>query len=232
MDRADRHDRRRRIDRHAAAVKVVEPDNAVDVRVFRQQFGLDPLDDVIDDAGDALHGRRDRQHVLGADGAIRIAVALEAVALQRRQGHRHLVRQRQRRQRRGFGQPHQRFFDPGTTRDRLLRIANDFAIAKDRGILSQVGERDLVPLRHVLAQRQAVVKDRAGRQSARIDDDRHVVGCMHLDVERLTGFHGGIPKCGFRAFLAPSRARVGETSGRAPQAPSRRACSSAPRSCR
>jgi hypothetical protein len=61
--RADRDLGARRVDRHAAAVGVLEADDVVDVRVLGQQFRLDALDRELDHAGDALHRGRDRQDV-------------------------------------------------------------------------------------------------------------------------------------------------------------------------
>ena len=42
------------------------------------------FDREVDDAGDALHGRRDREDVARADRAVGVAIALEGVALERR----------------------------------------------------------------------------------------------------------------------------------------------------
>src|SRR5882757_3886594 len=72
------------IDRNAAAVIVRQAYDVVYIRIFRQQFRLDALDRKLQRAGDALHAGRDRQHVLGADRAVRIAKPLERVTLQRR----------------------------------------------------------------------------------------------------------------------------------------------------
>ena len=88
--RPDRDQRVGRVDRDAAAVAVLEADDVVDVRVARQQLGLDALDRELDDAGDALHRRRDREDVARADRAVGVAVALEGVALERRQRRRRL----------------------------------------------------------------------------------------------------------------------------------------------
>ncbi len=44
LQRADRHDRQRRVDGDAAAVIVRQPDDVVDIGIFRQQLGLDALD--------------------------------------------------------------------------------------------------------------------------------------------------------------------------------------------
>ena len=77
-----------RVDGDAAAVGVLEADDVVDVRIARQQLGLDPLDRVLDDAGDALHGRRDGEDVARADRAVGVAEALEGVALERRRRRR------------------------------------------------------------------------------------------------------------------------------------------------
>ncbi len=46
----------RRVDRHTAAIRVLEPDHIVDIRKLRQQLGLDALDREVHHPGDALHG--------------------------------------------------------------------------------------------------------------------------------------------------------------------------------
>jgi hypothetical protein len=74
---------------------VLEADDVVDVRVLRQQLVLDAFDREVEHAGDALHRRRDREDVAAADRAVGIAVALERVAVERRQRRRLDGRDRQ-----------------------------------------------------------------------------------------------------------------------------------------
>ena len=78
--RADRDLGAGGVDGHAAAIGVLQADDVVDVRVQRQQLGLDARHRDGDDPGHALHGRRDRQDVARADGAVGVAVALEREA--------------------------------------------------------------------------------------------------------------------------------------------------------
>ena len=95
MNGADRHHGRWRVDRHAAAVQVVQTDNAVYIRVSGQQVTLNDLHDIIHDARHAVYAGGDAEQIFGADAAIRVAVAFKRVAFQRRQRFRHFRRQRQ-----------------------------------------------------------------------------------------------------------------------------------------
>ena len=65
---------------------MLQADHVIDVRVLRQQLGLDALYREVHHAGHALHGSGDREDVARAHRAVGITVALEGVALKRRQG--------------------------------------------------------------------------------------------------------------------------------------------------
>ncbi len=158
MDRADRHDRRGCVDRHAAAVQVVKTHHAVDVRVLRQQIALNQFHHVIHDARHAMHAGGNAEQVFGSHTAVRVAVTFEGITFQRRQRLRHAGSQRQRLQRRGGGQLNQRLLDPATLRDSAHRIADDFAIAHDFAVRRDVDQGDFMPLRNVLNQLQAIRK--------------------------------------------------------------------------
>ena len=193
-DVAQRPDRDRgvgRVDGDAAAVGVLETDHVVDVRIVRQQLGLDALDRELDDAGDALHRRRDGQDVARADRAVGVAEALEREAVERRRRGRLHRRDRQafeRARRRHVQQP---LVHPAAGGDRLLRVADGDAVADDRLALADVGQRHLVPLRHAFAQRQTGGESggeaRAGLEPAGVGDDRDVVALVHADGVRRGG---------------------------------------------
>ena len=116
--RADRDDRVRRVDRDAAAVAVLQADHIVDVRVLRQQLGLDPLDREIDHPGDALHRGRDRQDVARAHRAVGVAITLETEAGQRGLRGGLDGRDRQAVERTRLGQLQQALVDPAPGCDR------------------------------------------------------------------------------------------------------------------
>ena len=184
MNGADRHHRRRRVNRHAAAVKVVQRHHAIDVRVVRQQIALDNLHDIVHHARHAVHAGGNAEQVARADAAVRVAVAFEGVAFQRRQLGRHISRQRQAGERRRFRQRHQRLVDPAALRDIAQRIADHFAIAENGRALRNGGERHFMPLRHMLRQRQPVGKGRACRQPLVVDHDSDIVIFMDFDIKR------------------------------------------------
>ena len=64
------------------------------------------------------------------------------------------------------------------------RIADDFTIAPDRLTITDVGERDLMALRHVIDQAQPVGEDGTGGQAKIIDNNRDIVRGMQLDITR------------------------------------------------
>ena len=66
----------------------------------------------------------------------------------------------------------------------LQRVADHHVVADDLVALGQIGQRDLVPLRHALAQRQTIGEDGALTQTAVVDDDRDVVIGVNANVER------------------------------------------------
>ena len=185
--RADRDDRVGCVDRHAAAVAVLQRDHAVDVGVERQQFLADAPRRMVDHAGHALHRGGDRQQVARAHRAVGIAVALEGEALQRLDrrgphgGHRQafeLARGRH---------PQAALVHPGAGGQRLQRVADRHSVAQHRLARGQVTQRDLVALRHRLAQHQAVGQHGAGGQAAVVGDDGHVVIGMHAQRQRRAG---------------------------------------------
>ena len=153
--RADRDHRVGRVDGDAAAVGVLEADDVVDVRVARQQLGLDPRDRELDDAGDALHGRRDGQDVARADRAVGVAKALEGEAFERRRRVALDGRDRQAFERARRGHAQQPLMDPAAGGDRLHRIADRDAVAQHRLACADRGQRDLVAGRHAILQHQA-----------------------------------------------------------------------------
>ena len=75
-DRNGRDGRNGRVGRDTAAVRVLEPDHIVDVRVTRPQPGLDAPDREVEHTGHALHRGRDREDVARADRAVGVARAL------------------------------------------------------------------------------------------------------------------------------------------------------------
>jgi hypothetical protein len=148
-----------------------------------QQLGLDALHREVGDAGHALHGLRDGQDVARADRAVRVAEALEGVALQRRLrlalrgGDRQVVEAAR------VGHLEQPLVHPAAGRDVLERIADRHVVAPHHALRRDVGGRHLVPLRHLLAQLQAGRQQRPFRQAAVVRHDGHVVGLVHADQE-------------------------------------------------
>jgi hypothetical protein len=138
-------------------------------------------------AGDALHAGADRQHVLGADGTVGVAEALEGIAFERRLWRRNrgcefeLVEFRRRRH------ANSRLVHPFAGLDRLRGVSDDFVVAADRGAFRNVGKRDLVTLRHEIAQLKATGKAGFRGQPEIIDHDRDVVVGVEPDVARLVG---------------------------------------------
>ena len=148
LQRADRHDGGGRVDGDAAAVHVVERDHVADIREARQQFAFDAAHDVIRHARHALHACHDAEHVLRADRAISIAIALEGIALQLCQLRVRARGQRQFVQRGGGRQLHGVLIDPATARQRLHGVTDHLVVADDRVAFSQVDQRHLVALGH------------------------------------------------------------------------------------
>ncbi len=130
--RADRDLGARRVDRHAAAVAVLEADHVVDVRETRQQLRLDALQRKVEHAGDALHGRRDGQDVARADRTVGIAKTFEGVAIERRLrcgldgGDRQAVESTR------FGHLQQPLVDPAAGGDVVVGKADRDAVAQHR----------------------------------------------------------------------------------------------------
>ena len=158
MDGTDRHYRSGCVNRHAAAVEVVQAHHAVDVRVFRQQIAFDDFHHVIHYARHAVHAGSNAEQILGADAAVRVAVAFEGIALQRRKRFRHAGRQRKRVQRRRFRQRHQRLLNPAALRYRANGIADDFTVTYDFAVSRDIHQGDFMSLRNMLNQFQPVRK--------------------------------------------------------------------------
>jgi hypothetical protein len=74
--------------------------------------------------------------------------------------------------------------DPASLRQILERIADHHVIANDFVALGEIRQRNLVPLRHALAQHQAVGERGAFGQPAVVDDDRDVVLRVNANVKR------------------------------------------------
>jgi hypothetical protein len=73
--------------------------------------------------------------------------------------------------------------DPASLRQILERIADHHVIADDFVALGKILQRDLVALRHALAQRQTVGERGAFGQAAVVDDDRDVVLRVNANVK-------------------------------------------------
>ena len=213
--RADRHRRVRRLDGHAATVAVLQRDHVVDVGKTRQQFGLDALHGEVGDAGHALHGLRDGQDVARAHRAVGVAVALEGVALQRRQRRRLDGGQRQAFQAARVGHLQQPLVHPAAGGDVLQRIADGDAVAQHRPVGRDVGQRHLVALRHAVAQHQARRQHAAGGQATVVGHDGDVVALVHADGQRGVG-HRKSPRAGCRTRNAPPSRRGPARSGSGP----------------
>jgi len=159
--------------------------DVVDVRVFRQELGADALHRIFHRALDALHGGGDAEDALGADRAVRIAVALEGEAFERRQRSGHGGRDFQLVEGRGLRHANARLIHPFAGQDRRERVADHLAVADDRCAFRDVDQRRLVPLRHEGAQCQAAGEAGAGGKPEIIDHDRDIVALVELDVAGL-----------------------------------------------
>jgi hypothetical protein len=188
--RADRDHRVGGVDRYAAAVRVLEPDHVVDVRIAGQQLVADAAHRDVEHAGYALHGRRDRQDIARADRPVGVAVALEREALDWRRGGRTMRGHRQAPQLARGRHFDQSLVHPAARGDRFERVADRHAVAHDGRAGGQVDERNLVRLRHLVEQPDATRQQGAGRQAAVVADDRDVVAVAHADQDRLHGRDG------------------------------------------
>ncbi len=182
--RADRHHRVRRVDRDAATIGVPEAHDIVDVRVVRQQFGLDARDRVLNHIGHALHRGRNGQDVARAHRAVGIAIALEREAFQRRHLRRLDGRDRQIFQSGRTRHADHVLVDPTALRQGLERVSDHHVIADDFVAFREIGQRDFVSLRNTLTQRKAIGKYGALPQTAVVDDDRDIVIGVNANVER------------------------------------------------
>ena len=139
-----------RVDGHAAAVGVRQGHHAVDVRVARQDLRPDAPHGVLHRRGDTLHGGRDAEQVARADGAVGIAVALEGVAFERRQGRGRGGGQGQLVQSRRGGQLEQSSRTQRPAGMARAGVADHAAVAHDGRRRCQVRQRHLVRLRNGL----------------------------------------------------------------------------------
>jgi hypothetical protein len=153
--RADGNGRARSVDRDAAAVGVLQRDDVVDVREARQQLLPDAPHREVHDARHALHGRRDREHVARAHGAVGVAVSLERVAVERLAGGRGARRERQVVERAGGRGGQHPLVHPPSRGDVDTRESDGDAVADDGFTGGDVAQRDLVRLRHGLGRHHA-----------------------------------------------------------------------------
>ncbi|SOY63831.1 hypothetical protein CBM2589_A70004 [Cupriavidus taiwanensis] len=172
-----------RVDGHAATIGVLQANHVVDVGVLRQQFFLDAAHREFHHALDALHRGGNAEDIARADRAVGIAVALEGIAVQRRQ-RRHAGADRQVLQPRRRRHPDHALVDPAAARQVLERVADHDVVANHRVAFAQVGQCYLVALRDGFGQHQAAGKGGARGQPAVIGDDGDVVVRVHRDVER------------------------------------------------
>src|SRR6185436_17477136 len=130
------------VDSHAAPIGVGNGDNIIDVAVAREDLGLDTADGIVDGGGDALHGGGDAQDILGAGGAVGVAVTLEGVAFERRERSRDGSSQGELVKRRSGGKVEKLRADPEAAANGPVRVTNDLAIASDRLAAADVLQRD------------------------------------------------------------------------------------------
>jgi hypothetical protein len=96
---------------------------------------------------DALDRGRDAEKVLGADGPVGVAIALERKTFQRRERLGDGGCDFELIERGSVGHLDAGFVDPFARENRRCRIADDFAIAQDRRTRGDVDKRRLVALR-------------------------------------------------------------------------------------
>ena len=156
MDSSDWHHGRRGIDRHAAAVKVIQPHHAINVRVLWQQIALDEFHHIIHHACHTVNAGGNAEQILGSNAAVCVAIAFKGVTFQRWQRLRDAGRQRQGVQRWGFWQLNQRLINPAALRNGTDGIANDFTITHDFTLGRDIHQRHFMPLRNMFNQLQAI----------------------------------------------------------------------------
>ena len=162
MNGADRDDRCRGVDRHAAAIQVVQTHNAIDVGILWQQIAFDNFHHIIDDARHAVHAGANAEQVFGSDAPVGVAIAFEGIAFQRRQRRRDFGRQRQSMQRRRFWQFDQRFINPAALWNIAYCVANHLAIADNFTVDGNIDQRDFMALRDMFNERESVRETRSG----------------------------------------------------------------------
>ena len=167
-----------RVDGHAAAVGVRDGHHVVHVGKARQNFRLDAPHRVLHGRRHALHGGRDAEHVLRAHAAVRVAVAFEGVACERRQRGRRRGGERQFVERRALGHLHELLAHPGACGDGARRVADHLAVAQDGVALFEIAQRHLVALGNQLRAQEAFGRGGDGHVIPRVDLDgkrrRHV----------------------------------------------------------
>ena len=183
--RADRNNGLRRINGHAAAIRVLQADHIIHKGVQGHQLGFDAAHRLSNHARHALHGGGDGQQVARANRAIGVQKAFKTVALEgQRLGHSQA----------GHGQLAEllrrwhlqlALLHPGACSDVLQRVADGHVVAAHCGAGGNHLQGHLVALGHPLSQHQAAFKHCAGSQPAVIDHDRHVVGRVHADAAGL-----------------------------------------------
>ncbi|MDR6356217.1 hypothetical protein Q3H58_002888 [Pseudomonas psychrotolerans] len=181
---ADRNHRIGCIDGHAATVAVGQRHHVVDVGIARQDLLAHPLHTEFQHPHHALHGGGHRQDVAGADATVRIAKALEGIALQ---GFADLagggglgqVVQRWR-----FRHAQQGLGDPAAGGNVLQGVADDLAIAHYLGALLEIHQGNLVALGNGLDGGQAIGEGAASGHAGFVDHHPDIVLGMELDVAR------------------------------------------------
>jgi len=174
----------RRLNRHATTINVLKADHVVDIGVLREQLVADPAHGMLDDARDALHGRRYGEQIACSNGPIGIAVAFKRIAVEGRSKRCVFGRDRQSFQRQ-WGRHHEALLiDPGACWKRLRRVADDDIITANGGAFSEIDQRHLVALRHALAKCGPRRQLRTCGKAKVVGDDGDVVVRVHADNTR------------------------------------------------
>ena len=181
---ADGHGGAGRIDGHAAAVGVGDGDHAIHVGEARQDLGADALRGVLHGGRDALHRGGEAEDVLGAGAAIGVAVALEGVAVERRQRGRDGGGQGERVERRRGGHVEQFLAHPTAGGDGAVGDADGLAVTQHRFAGFQVVQGDLVRLRNALARHESIGQERAGRRAFGVHQDGDIVAGVYANVHQ------------------------------------------------
>ena len=142
-----RNVRIRRINRHTAAIRMVDCYHIIHIRIFRQNLPLDSLDCNIQHTGDTLHGSVDTQNIsCPRIASSRVAIPHPGGSLRFWQirsdigGKFHLIKIRCRSHDEIF------FIDPAALGDILGCRPQYYPIADDLGALGQVHQRNFMRL--------------------------------------------------------------------------------------